>query len=80
MPAIKRWHGVVVAVAVLAIGAYLAMIVGPRFAFGHAHHPVPEKTTLRTGSTASTRFGEERREGARFGNAVDATILGYEPK
>jgi hypothetical protein len=42
----KRWHGVVAALAVLAIGAYLAMIVGPHVAFGRATHPVPERTTL----------------------------------
>ncbi|GEM_PF-6623193 len=47
----KRWHGVVVAVAVLAIGAYLAMIVGPRFTFGRAHYPVPART-FRTLTTA----------------------------
>jgi hypothetical protein len=36
---VKRWHGYVVAVAVVAIVAYLAMIVGPRYYPRHRATP-----------------------------------------
>jgi len=36
---VKRWHVVSVVCAVIAIAAYLAMIVGPHVFVAHAKHP-----------------------------------------